>query len=260
MTTTTILDRLGLNRDSLSLFWAKWFTFVLALAPMGADVTKYGIPARWVPFIQFAALFISVSCAQHRRSDLPGDHPPAAVLAGNGAPATANITWITLLSGSTAAALILTLLLPATASAQVGTEPLAWAPEHRALADALGTIAVSGQATGAAVTSWRAWRAGDHKPAFRVGCSIGLAMLTTESLKRLVHEVRPDGTDDKSWPSGHSAAGAALSGWNFSIGFPLGAFIGLSRVNANRHHLVKDVLPGLAFGAASQAVCSAVFR
>lgn len=68
--TTQIWEALGLNRDSIALFWTKWIAFVLALAPMGMDVTKYGIPAKWVPFIQLAALFISVSSAQHRTSDL----------------------------------------------------------------------------------------------------------------------------------------------------------------------------------------------
>ena len=70
--TTQLWSALGLNRDSLTLFWLKWAALITALAPMGMDVTKYGIPATWVPYIQLAALFISVSAAQHRTSDLPG--------------------------------------------------------------------------------------------------------------------------------------------------------------------------------------------
>ncbi len=70
--TTQIFQSLGVNRDSVALFWTKWIAFICALAPMGTDVTKYGIPAKFVPFIQLIALFISVSAAQHRTSDLPG--------------------------------------------------------------------------------------------------------------------------------------------------------------------------------------------
>ncbi len=70
--TTKLLESLGLNRDSFALFFAKWCAFVVALAAMGADVTRVGIPASWAPYIALLALFISVSAAQHRTSDLPG--------------------------------------------------------------------------------------------------------------------------------------------------------------------------------------------
>lgn len=70
----SVYTSVGLTRDSLTLFIAKWSAFIVALAPMGMDVTKYGIPASWVPYIQCAALFISVSSAQHRTSSLPGEH------------------------------------------------------------------------------------------------------------------------------------------------------------------------------------------
>lgn len=70
---TAFWGALGLTRDSVALFYAKWVAFLCALAPLGMDVTKYGLPARWVPYLQLAALFVSVSSAQHRTSDLPGD-------------------------------------------------------------------------------------------------------------------------------------------------------------------------------------------
>jgi len=71
--TTVMWQALGLTRDSLTLFIAKWAALIVALAPMGVDVTQYGIPASWVPYIQLAALFISVSSAQHRTSGLAGE-------------------------------------------------------------------------------------------------------------------------------------------------------------------------------------------
>lgn len=70
--TTNLLSWLNVSRDDLSLWVAKWAAFVVALAPMGADVTKFGIPAKWVPYIQLVAVFVSVSSAQHRTSALPG--------------------------------------------------------------------------------------------------------------------------------------------------------------------------------------------
>lgn len=70
--TTKIFDYFGLTRDSISLFWTKWIAFITALASMGADITKVGIPSRFAPYIACAALFIAVSSAQHRTSDLPG--------------------------------------------------------------------------------------------------------------------------------------------------------------------------------------------
>jgi hypothetical protein len=157
-------------------------------------------------------------------------------------------------------------------AAQVGTEPTAWAPEHREFANQLGNLAVAGQAAGATWDAVKAWRAGDHRVAFRYGCSLGLAMATTETLKRLTHEMRPDGSDDLSSPSGHSAAGAALSGasgaysgWSWSFSVPIAVFAGLSRANANKHHLwnkklASDIPFGWGVGAASQALCSALIR
>jgi len=151
------------------------------------------------------------------------------------------------------------------AQAQVGTEPTAWAPEHRALAGRLGDAAVVGQAAGAGWTAYQAWRAGDHKVAYRTGCSLLVALATTETTKRLTHEWRPDGSDQLSQPSGHSAALAALSGWNYSFGISIGVFGGLSRANANKHHLwnkqlLSDIPLGWGIGALSQAGCRALIR
>lgn len=69
--TTKFFDWLGLTRDSISLFWTKWLAFITALAGI-SDITKFGIPARFGPYIAGAALFIAVSSAQHRTSELPG--------------------------------------------------------------------------------------------------------------------------------------------------------------------------------------------
>lgn len=70
--TTKIFDAIGLTRDSIALFWTKWCAFIVALAAMGTNITAVGIPEKYAPIIAGLALFISVSSAQHRTSELPG--------------------------------------------------------------------------------------------------------------------------------------------------------------------------------------------
>lgn len=152
-------------------------------------------------------------------------------------------------------------------TAQVGTEPLAWQPHHRALADGISSALVGVQV---GATIWRdvtTWRDGDRKPTFRSGCAVAIALTLTETLKRTLPELRPDGSDTKSWPSGHAATSAALSGWSFEFGIPLSAMTGLFRDAANLHHLgvpvtrkIPDIPMGWAIGAAAQAACHAVIR
>lgn len=76
--TTTVLDRFNITRDSVGLFWSKWVGFAMAaipaLAALGVDIERYGIPRSWAPYIGLASLFITVSSAQHRTSELPGEH------------------------------------------------------------------------------------------------------------------------------------------------------------------------------------------
>ena len=163
--------------------------------------------------------------------------------------------------------IILLLAFASPVFAQVRTEPLAWEPEHRDLAAGISNALVGVQVAGTIYQDVSTWRGGDRKPTYRSGCAIGLALAMSETLKRAFPEIRPDGSDDKSWPSGHSAAGAALSGWRFEFGVPLGAMIGLFRDAANVHHLwvpvtrkVPDIPMGWFLGAGAQALCSALIR
>lgn len=88
--------------------------------------------------------------------------------------------------------------------------------------------------------------------------SLALAHQACSVVKHLSSEVRPDGSDDQSFPSSHSleAFSAATSLWmssGMSLGAPACAAAGLvahGRLRAGRHHLV-DVLVGGAVGAAS---------
>ena len=87
---------------------------------------------------------------------------------------------------------------------------------------------------------------------------MGAAFAATELLKRTVPETRPDESDQRSFPSGHTsvsfAAAATLEkryGWQ--IGAPahvLAAFVGVARVKGDRH-FVRDVIAGGLIGEAS---------
>lgn len=97
----------------------------------------------------------------------------------------------------------------------------------------------------------------DWQGAKQAAFSTGSAYLVTEGLKQVFPEQRPDGSDNQSFPSGHTsvsfAAAATLEqryGWK--AGLPahvVAAFVGLARVEAHKHH-VHDVLVGAAIGEA----------
>lgn len=96
---------------------------------------------------------------------------------------------------------------------------------------------------------------GDGDGALQAGMSLGATFLATEGLKQSFPELRPDGSDRRSFPSGHTsisfAAAATLmerQGRDVGIAAHVAAaFVGLSRVEADKHH-VHDVLTGAAIG------------
>lgn len=84
---------------------------------------------------------------------------------------------------------------------------------------------------------------------------------TTYLLKNVVHSTRPDGTDNRSFPSGHTSVafcGAMIlhkefhktSPWISVAGFSVAAVTAADRVRRNRHHWT-DVLTGAAIGVLS---------
>lgn len=98
------------------------------------------------------------------------------------------------------------------------------------------------------------WQSDDQQHAFgEAGCALGLTLGVTEVLKHTTHRERPDGSDFKSFPSGHTATAMAM-GWRLKFGmtFPIGA--GAGRVWAKKHH-VTDVIGGAAIGAAASVLC-----
>ena len=99
---------------------------------------------------------------------------------------------------------------------------------------------------------------GDWHGDVLAGASLLSAEGVTVALKQLVHERRPDGSGDDSFPSGHTAvsfaAAAAMEkryGWKIGLpAFGVAAFVGASRVAADKHY-VHDVLAGAAIGGAA---------
>jgi membrane-associated phospholipid phosphatase len=98
----------------------------------------------------------------------------------------------------------------------------------------------------------------DGEGVWQAGGSLGATWLVAEGLKRTVRERRPDGSDRRSFPSGHTsisfAAAATLhqrNGWR--AGLPatfIAAFVGVARVKADRHYW-HDVLAGAVIGEAA---------
>ncbi|WP_420136329.1 phosphatase PAP2 family protein [Sphingomonas sp.] len=99
---------------------------------------------------------------------------------------------------------------------------------------------------------------GDWNGSLQAGGSILLAGGAAYGLKRLFPERRPDGSDRKSFPSGHSseafAAAASLEnryGWKAGLpAFALASFVATARVEARKHHWY-DVVAGAAIGTGS---------
>ncbi|RXJ74218.1 phosphoesterase [Veronia nyctiphanis] len=81
----------------------------------------------------------------------------------------------------------------------------------------------------------------------------------THTLKAVVHAPRPDGSENNSFPSGHTSAaaqGAAYLqfryGWEYGVpAYALTALVGYSRVDAKRHYW-RDVAAGAALATGIQ--------
>ena len=99
---------------------------------------------------------------------------------------------------------------------------------------------------------------GDKQGAFQAAGSIGASALITTGLKYTFPELRPDGSDRKSFPSGHTSTAFAAAATLYNrqgadIGIPAmlaASFVGLARVQADKHHWY-DVVAGAGIGTAS---------
>jgi membrane-associated phospholipid phosphatase len=114
-----------------------------------------------------------------------------------------------------------------------------------------------------ALAAGAAWGQGDTEGLKQLSLSMATSVGTAEVLKRSVHSMRPDGSDNKSFPSTHTAVvfaaarfmdkryGAQMASYTPWL-YVAAGMTGVARVEANKHHW-RDVLAGGALGwSASQ--------
>lgn len=98
----------------------------------------------------------------------------------------------------------------------------------------------------------------DYKPALQFSEAYVAALGTTYVIKHFVHRCRQDGSNAKSFPSGHttgvfSSAVFLQRQYGWRVGVPslaVASYVGFTRVKTKRHHLT-DVLAGAAIGTAT---------
>lgn len=141
----------------------------------------------------------------------------------------------------------LTLLLAAAPMQAQAKNEKAWAT-----ASDVGVAGLSLAALGLPIAQ------GDKQGAFQAAGSLGATALVTTGLKNTFPELRPDGSDRKSFPSGHTSTAFAAAATLYnrqgaSIGVPAmlaASFVGLARVQADKHHWY-DVVVGAGIGSAA---------
>lgn len=143
----------------------------------------------------------------------------------------------------------LLVLVAVSASAQEPrTTETAWPEGARSIADYVSSGVLAAEVIAGEVYQYK------HYGWTGVGCS-GIVFALTNAelfvLKRLVHEWRPDISDDHSFPSGHTEN--ALSVGPARIFIPFGLIVGYLRGAANKH-FSWDVFAGAALGTANRFV------
>lgn len=98
----------------------------------------------------------------------------------------------------------------------------------------------------------------DYQGAWQLAKTGVVSRLMVEGLKYSIDKKRPDGSDQDSFPSGHTADTFAAAtfvqqryGWEWAIPAYVGAaYVGYTRVESDKHY-VEDVLAGAAIGILS---------
>ena len=99
---------------------------------------------------------------------------------------------------------------------------------------------------------------GDDKPYWQFAKSFLVSTITTQVLKRTIQKPRPDGSDNLSFPSGHTNAAFMGAGflqmrYGWKIGVPaylLASYVGYTRIALNKHD-IWDVIAGASIGIGS---------
>ncbi len=115
---------------------------------------------------------------------------------------------------------------------------------------------------GGALTTLAVGKLAGKEPVFRLGQELFRAQLLngaiTGLLKRTVSRTRPDGSNNRSFPSGHSSGTFAAAtvlhrnlGWKAgAVSYLVAAYVATSRMGENKHYL-SDVTVGAALGIAA---------
>lgn len=113
---------------------------------------------------------------------------------------------------------------------------------------------------------------GKHSVADQTGLyvtSLAIMAVSTTAVKRLADRKRPDGGDNYSFPSGHTASAFAaaeflnreyrdVSPWIGYAGYTVATATGVLRMYNNRHWL-SDVVAGAGFGIASTKIAYLIY-
>jgi len=115
---------------------------------------------------------------------------------------------------------------------------------------------------GIAAGTWGFGKATGNAKATAVGGDLfraqAVSQVFVQGLKLATQRTRPDGSNDHSFPSGHTASAFATAsvlqrhfGWKVGVpAYAFGAYVGAARMSASKHHL-SDVLMGAGIGIAS---------
>lgn len=107
----------------------------------------------------------------------------------------------------------------------------------------------------AAFGSTLIWNDDNTKPTWQFVKAFSSSLVLEQALKHIVQKPRPDGSDNYSFPSGHTTSafsGAAFIqkryGWKYGVpSYLLASFVGYSRIQAKKHD-GWDVLAGATIG------------
>ena len=107
----------------------------------------------------------------------------------------------------------------------------------------------------AALGSTFIWKDDHTKPTLQFLKAYGTGLIMQQALKHIVLKPRPDGSDNYSFPSGHTTSaftGAAFIqkryGWKYGIpSYILASYVGYTRIQAKKHD-GWDVLGGAVIG------------
>jgi membrane-associated phospholipid phosphatase len=116
--------------------------------------------------------------------------------------------------------------------------------------------------TGAALGTWAVGAVSDNQKTKAVGGDLMRAQfvsqLVVQGVKLATRRERPDGSNNHSFPSGHTASAFATAsvldrhfGWKAGVpAYGFATFVAVSRMSANKHHM-SDVIMGAAVGLAA---------